>query len=407
MNLNINYPHFNHLFWLFVFLQIYHLKERARLIAELPEKDFDVLVASLNCDSDHQSLKVIDNSRSRPKTDLVSCHMAASEAAVGTNVGEGGKTQEGETSPLSSDDSAATGDSMNEATVSESRTCDSAITNEKSTNNSLKLKNNIPTNKVDKIVQENKEPDSTKKDASQLRTNSLVQDSKHSNDVIGATISFGLGQNSVVKTSSRENQKHVEQNARKETNLPLVQPPKTTSTCTSSSAGKNKQDALSGSPHSPEDLLAKSANLVTSAGSKSSTCPPPKFLDTCDEVDHSHAVTLNDVSSGRTMGHRSDSSPEETAQPVEREMQPLSKKGEDTELQGLFNSKLPKNYGSIEYTKVVSPLNNVISSPDEETFPAACSTAESREVLVGSVGPETADGASKKKKKKKKKKKGK
>lgn len=335
------------------------------------------------------------------KAQTASCYMAATDTAVETITEASGNT-------ASENDlkNVKVINTTSEVTVSEDSSLAKASGKAQVTTK-LASNDELINAKKRVIPQDKKDDTNMDKPGTHSSANSGVEcDAGHSNDVIGATISFGLGQNSAVSGNVEEKVKHGEKNAVINTNSHRVPTGKKT---VDNNTKRNKQLVSSPAPHSAEELLSSAAELVGSSTiPENSTCPEPAFIDS-EPLDHADAVALNFVSGSRDVGGIAGvkDSIKDTL-PVEREMQPLTTTKEDSgESVGLFRSSNgKKNYGSIESPEAATPpATNTISSPEEEISPTASSTTDARDDVAGAVGPGVQDEPTKKKRKRKKKKK--
>ncbi|XP_054749259.1 dentin sialophosphoprotein-like isoform X2 [Lytechinus pictus] len=357
--------------------EIDRLKETARRIAELPDKEFDILITGSV--TDFQPLVFEQHPCDPPKAQTVSCHMAATDETAGISAGVDGKT------------TALSVTSVKNASAEEK--------------SDVQLKHAVNDKCLNNVTPQEKKEDVShvtgKKHGTLANKDTQVKNEiHHSNVDIGANISFGL---ELSATSSIVNKPKVdEKNSVKNTNSNKLLSTKKKS-C-DSTQGSNAS-ASSPSPHTINKLMNRAVDIVdASEFPESSTCPKPEYIDS-ERLDHSDAVALNYVSGSSDFSRRNLGN-NVVEKPVEREMQPVKLHVDSSrEQEGLCSSKLPKNYGSIESPETSAGVN-AVSSPEDEVSPTASSTAEVLGDGIGLGGPEMADEPTKKKRKRKKKKKG-
>lgn len=376
-------------------IQIEHLKETARRIAELPEKEFDILMAGSV--TDYQPQVSEQQSCDPPKAQTVSCHMAATDETVGINAGVDGKiTAPSETTIKS----ASVLKTPSESSVH-------LDSNDVGAKSNLQLKHAVNDKGANNLISQEKKDEVTvkKHEAAPSEDSKVENEAKHSNVDIGASISFGLKQNATSSVGDKP--KLAEKNTVINTNSHRLLSPKNKS---GDSTPGSKPSVSSPSPHTIDKLMNRAVDIVdASEYPESPTCPKPEFIDN-ESLDHADAVALNYVSGASKFSCRSQGN-DALEKPVEREMQPV-KLESSREQEGLCCSsssgKLPKNYGSIESHEPPSGItgNSVISSQEDEISPTASSTTEVRDDGGGVGGAGGSDEPTKKKRKRKKKKKG-
>ncbi|XP_072163270.1 uncharacterized protein [Diadema setosum] len=372
-------------------IQIDQLKEEARQISELPEKEFDVLITSLKANlSRHQTGLEEPCYHFSREEESAPCHMAATDAAVETHGRPHTSTLT--TTPNDTDAQAKPGASCEATLRAASHVAREHSTDPCSDECVLSVGNEVTTAVVEMTREEVKGAESMNSHAADSCADSGHRASKRSDEEVGAFLSFGLKEQPVTR-NVKDQPNLVQGNAEKKTNSPKMPLYKSSSSC---STEQNKST-----------LLKSAASILDGCKlPNSSTCPEPEYFS-----NHYDATALN-VSDHRTL-------PEERTSKecvVERELLPLTPSSRRKEQPGepgmqlLPNGISHKSYGSIDSTDATLPLPSV-SSPEEDASPAsapapASSTTDALEGPTAQTSQDTPEETTKKKKKRKKKKKG-